>query len=292
MQQIERGIFYEDSFLGVTVGGIVFSHGTIMIDAPLRAEDARAWRSMLLNQRGGSNRLLVNLDSHPDRTLGARALDCTILAHQKTAQVTRNRPAIFKGMLIESGSSWEYYPEAIGMRWATPDITFTNSMNLFWGGPEVVLEHHPGTTPGAIWVMIPAEKVIFVGDLVVINQPPFLAYAELEEWLEALELLQTSYSDHLIISGRGGLVVKDAMRRQYQHIKNVMKGIEKLAKRNAAPEETEGLIPSLLADFSFDSQMQQIYAQRLRYGLHQYYARRYRPTSTLEQPQIEEEEEP
>jgi glyoxylase-like metal-dependent hydrolase (beta-lactamase superfamily II) len=291
MQQIERGIFYEDTFLGVTVGGIAFSHGTIMIDAPLRAEDARAWRSMLLNQRGGSNRLLVNLDSHPDRTLGARALDCTILAHQKTAQVFRSRPTIFKGTLVESGSAWELYPEAIGMRWVTPDITFTHSMSLHWGGPEVILEHHPGPTPGATWAVIPAEKVLFVGDLVVINQPPFLAYAEMEEWLEALDLLQTSYSDHLIISGRGGLVMKDAIQKQHQHIRNVLKGIEKLAKRNAAPEDTEELLPSLLSDYSIDNQLREFYTHRLRYGLHQYYARRYRPTSALEQPQVEDEEE-
>ncbi len=291
MQQIERGIFYEDTFLGVTVGGITFSHGTIMIDAPLRAEDARAWRSMLLNQRGGSNRLLVNLDSHPDRTLGARALDCTILAHQKTAQVFRNRPTIFKGALVESGSAWEFYPEAIGMRWAPPDITFTHSMSLHWGGPEVILEHHPGPTPGAIWAIIPAEKVLFVGDLVGINQPAFLAYGELEEWLEALDLLHAKYSDHLIISGRGGLVVKDAIQKQQQHIRSVLKGIEKLARRNSAPEDTEELLPGLLAEFSFDGQLREFYTQRLRFGLHQYYARRYRPTSTLEQPQVEEEEE-
>ena len=79
MMQIERGIFYEQNYLGVTVGGLVYSHGVIFIDAPLRPEDARAWRSALLAQRGGASRVLVNLDAHPDRALGARALDCTII---------------------------------------------------------------------------------------------------------------------------------------------------------------------------------------------------------------------
>jgi hypothetical protein len=107
MQQLDRGIFFEDTYLGPTLGALVFSHGTIMIDAPLRLEDARSWRSTLLNQRGGSNRLLVNLDAHPDRTLGAKAIDCTIVAHQKTAQVFRNRPTIFKGQNTPTGSAWE-----------------------------------------------------------------------------------------------------------------------------------------------------------------------------------------
>ena len=77
MQQIKPGIYFEDGYLGVTLGALVFSHGTIMIDAPLRPEDARAWRSALLNLRGGSSRLLVSLDAHLDRTLGTRAMECT-----------------------------------------------------------------------------------------------------------------------------------------------------------------------------------------------------------------------
>ena len=291
MQQIERGIYYEDSYLGVTLGALVFSHGAILIDAPLRSEDARSWRSSLLNQRGGSSRLLVNLDAHPDRTLGSRAMDCTIVAHQKTAQVFRNRPTIFKGQTVESGSDWESYPDAIGMRWASPDITFTQRMSLHWGGPEVVLDHHPGPTPGSTWAVIPDERVIFVGDTVVLDQPPFLANADLTAWLESLDLLMTSYRDYMIISGRGGPAVGGNVRSLHRFLKNVSKGIDRLAKRNAAPEATEDLIPSLIADQSYPADRQEKYRQRLRYGLFQYYARRFRPASALEPPRVEEEEQ-
>src|SRR3990172_4940936 len=104
MHQIEPGIYYEDSFPGVTLGALIFSHGIIMIDAPLRAEDARSWRSTLNSMGSSANRVLVNLDAHLDRTLGARALDATIIAHLRTAQVFRNRPTIFKGHTLESGA--------------------------------------------------------------------------------------------------------------------------------------------------------------------------------------------
>ena len=72
MHQINHGIYYEDTYLGVTLGAMVFNQGTILIDAPLRPEDARAWRSVLHNVRGGSSRLMISLDAHLDRTLGAR----------------------------------------------------------------------------------------------------------------------------------------------------------------------------------------------------------------------------
>ena len=92
MQQIKPGIYFEDQHLGVTLGALVYSHGTVLIDAPLRPEDARSWRSGLLSQRGGIGRLLVLLDAHPDRSLGARSLESTILVHQET------------GYLVEPGN--------------------------------------------------------------------------------------------------------------------------------------------------------------------------------------------
>ena len=291
MQQIEKGIFFDNSFLGVTVGGLVYSFGIILVDAPLRLEDTRAWRSALVNQRGGSNRILINLDAHPDRTLGARSQDCPIVAHQKAAQVFRNRPTIFKGQSTASGSAWELYSESIGMRWAPPDITFTNRMNFHWGGPEVVLEHHPGPSAGSCWVIIPDEKVVFVGDSIAVNQPPFLANADLEAWVNSLELLVDAYRDCAIVAGRGGIASKKVIQAQISYLKNVSHGIDRLVKRNSGPEATRDLIPELLREFDIDDADRDIYTQRLHYGLYQYYARHYRPTSSLEQPGSEEDDE-
>jgi glyoxylase-like metal-dependent hydrolase (beta-lactamase superfamily II) len=283
MQQIKRGILYEDAYLGVTIGALVYPFGVILIDAPLRPEDARSWRSVLLNQRGGPNRLLVSLDAHPDRTLGVRALDVTVIAHQSTAQVFRTRPTIFKGNSTESGSNWEAYDEAVGTRWVTPDITFTDRLTLNWGGPEVVVEYHGGPMPGAAWVIIPADQVVFVGDCVVLNQPPFLANAELEPWIESLALLKRDYQNYTIVSGRGGPVPAAAIQEQQHFLKNVLKGIERLAKKDAPPEASAGLIPSLLKGLSYPPELEEQYTQRLRFGLFQYYARRFHPASAQEQ---------
>jgi cyclase len=290
MQQIKRGIFYEDTYMGVTLGALVYSHGTILIDAPLRPEDARSWRSALLNQRGGANRLLISLDAHLDRTLGARALDCTIIAHQKTAQVYRNRPTIFKGQSVEGGAEWETYTDAIGTRWTSPDITFTQRISLHWGGPEILLEHRPGPSAGAIWVSVPEEKVLFVGDTVTIDQPPFLANADLDAWIAALDLLLASYRGYVIVSGRGGPVASDAVRAQARYLKNILKGLERLAKRNAPAEATESLIPALLSDLKIPSDRNEQYFQRLSTGLFHYYTRHYRNTDPQEENAFEEDE--
>ena len=291
MQQIERGIYIENAYPGVTVGAILLPMGTILIDAPLRAEDARVWLNLLYNLGGKPSRMLVNLDAHPDRTLGARSMECTIIAHQKTAQVFRSRPLVFKGQNPESGAEWETYNDAVGMRWASPDITFSQRICLHWGPPDILLEHHPGPSSGAIWAIIPEVKVVFVGDTVLCNQPPFFANADIPVWLEALEMLKTSFRDYVIISGRGGAIPNEAVRTQYLTLKNVLKGMEKFARSNNSSEITESLIPDILTNLSFSLHVEDQYIQRLRHGLSQYYMRRYRPMDVANQAKAIEGEQ-
>jgi glyoxylase-like metal-dependent hydrolase (beta-lactamase superfamily II) len=290
MKQIADGIFYEDSFPGVTLGAMMFSQGVIIIDAPLRSEDALSWRSMLINQRGWSNRLLVNMDAHLDRTLGVRTMESTILAHQETADVFQSRPMVFKGMSVGVGEEWESYSDVIGTRWAPPDITFSKSMTLYWGGPRVVLEHHPGPLPGSIWIILPDEGVMFVGDTVVLDQPPFFANADLEAWLSAFDLLVTQYCDYTVISGRGGPANQDAIRANQRFVRSVFKRMEKLAHNYESPDATEKMIPVLMKRLSFLKERQDGYTRRLRYGLYQCYSHRYSQMSFLSKFGVDSEE--
>lgn len=288
MEEIRPSIYYEDSYLGVNLGAFVFPHGTIYIDAPLKAEDARAWRSTLLNQRGGNNRLLILLDSHIDRTLGAKAFDCPILAHEKTASVFRSRPSVFKGQTPENGSDWEGYIDSIGTRWAVPDITFTDRLILHWGGPEVHLEYHPGPTPGSIWVIVPGENVIFIGDAVVANQPPFLANADLEAWQQSLDKLASTYRNFQIYSSRSGLVTLQDIRHQQTFLKDVQRRLERLIKKNARAEAVNKIIPTLLSHFSFNKEKEDVYTKRLQSGLYEYLLRRNQPSTEEEETEMSE----
>lgn len=291
MQQITQNIYFEDSYLGVTVGALIFSFGAIAIDAPLRAEDARSWRAAINNYRGGSNRMLISLDAHPDRTLGTRALECTIVSHQKAAQVFRNRPTIFKGLSVETGAVWETYPESIGLRWASPDVTFSEKMSLHWGGPEIQLVHQPGPTPGTIWVIIPESKTIFVGDTIVLNQPPFLSQADLAVWMNGLTSLLKEYAGYTIVSGRGGLAKPEDIRFMNKFLKDVNSHIETLGAKNVPPEATQDMVNRLLSKFPASGKQRDLFQTRLKYGLHQYYARRFRPSNVIGQAEIEDEEQ-
>ena len=91
MQAISDQIYFEDSIPGVTLGIIILPGGTLLIDTPLRAEDARSWKSTILTQSRGTHRLLVNMDDHFDRTIGNRFMGLTILAHKNYVSTYENR---------------------------------------------------------------------------------------------------------------------------------------------------------------------------------------------------------
>jgi glyoxylase-like metal-dependent hydrolase (beta-lactamase superfamily II) len=287
MRKIDEGIYYEDSFPGVTLGAIIYPDGIIGIDAPIRSEDARAWRSVLMDHRGWKNRFLVSLDSHPDRTLGAKSMETTLITHEKTAEIFQNRSTIFKGQVMETGSEWESYNEAIGMRWAIPEITFSNQIKLHWDNSEVILEHHPGPSLESIWVILPGEKVVFVGDTVVVDQPPFFADADLDLWETQLDILLKSYREFVIISGRGGPIVQQDVHELRKFIRNVSRRMENLANKEASPEETTKMVPSLLGRLKFPSLKKDQYEHRLKYGLFNYYQRRYHQTVNQEHLNLE-----
>jgi glyoxylase-like metal-dependent hydrolase (beta-lactamase superfamily II) len=138
----------------------------------------------------------------------------------------------------------------------------------------VVLEHHAGPSNGSIWARLPEEKVVFVGDAVLKNQPPFLAGSNLTEWLSALNLLLgSSFKGYTIISGRGGVVTANNVKSQLDFIKHVSDKMDKLKSKKPNPATIEKMVNSLLAWFKAPAARQKQFAQRLRYGLLHYNSR-------------------
>jgi glyoxylase-like metal-dependent hydrolase (beta-lactamase superfamily II) len=276
MQEITKNIFIEDQFPGVTLGVIVTKRGLIQIDAPPSPEDARTWRAALMNLGGGLERVLINMDAHPDRTLGARAMDCTVIAHEKTASTFRIRPGTFKAQGEETGADWESIPGLGSVRWAPPEISFSDQMTLHWDDAAVFLEYHPGPANGSIWVHLPEEKVLFIGDTVLKNQPPFLAGSNLKAWLTSLnELQDPAFKGYTFISSRGGVVNANAVKSQYDFLKHINDKLEKMTAKKPNPAAVEKLVTSLLTWFKAPAARQKQFAQRLRYGLLHYNSRHH-----------------
>jgi cyclase len=282
MREIAHQVYIEDQYPGVILGAISLPHGLIQIDAPPSPEDGRSWRASLLNLSSGVERVLINLDAHPDRTLGVRAMDCTAIAHEKTVQAFRNRPNTFKAQGDETGADWESVAGIGSVRWSLPEISFTNRMTIEWSDLPVILEHHPGPTAGASWVIIPDLKIVFVGDLVIKHQPPFLAFSNLTDWLASLNLLMTEYKNYTVVSGRSGLVSNAVIQAQSELLLTIESKLETIAQTQGGVDALEALIQPLLATIKGPAERQKPFARRLAYGLRHYYMRRYHPSANPE----------
>jgi len=277
MKKLAAGVYMESGYPGVCLGAIVYSRGLLLVDTPPIPEDGRNWISALKEIKSGPERLLVNLDSHPDRVLGSHMIESSIVAQKDIAETFRQRPAIFKTQNIDTGAEWEGCSGLTGIRYKQPDIVFSEQIIIRGKDLDILVEHHHGPAKGASWVVVPERKVIFVGDAVVVKQPPFLANADLPAWIETIDLLLTKQKEYKIISGRGGLINEKHIRSMRKLLVDIHKRMERLGKRKASPEETEKMVAKILANSESPAKYKDLYSQRLKYGLYHYYARNYFP---------------
>lgn len=274
MQEISPKVFLETDFPGVSLGVIDWDHGLVLIDAPFRSEDSRLWRSTLVSLSGGVDRMLINLDSHMDRTLGTRSMDCTVIGHEKMAQTFRTRPVACKSQNSETGAEWELYDNLPSTRWVVPEISFTTSMQINSEHGEIHLEHKPGPAPDAIWAILPKQSVIFLGDAVVIDQPPFLAQANLSLWIEQLKtLLVNPYRNYILVSSRGGMVAIEQVREQIKFLEKMQGLIETQIRKGPGNENIDHIVQLALKGTTFPAKRNALYQKRLRWGVQQYLQR-------------------
>jgi len=277
MKEITENIMLETEFEGVTVGAIRTPEGVVMIDTPLNPKEAQSWRTTCARLTSGSDRLLVLLDEHFDRTAGARVMRCPIIAHDRTAQAIASRPSSSRPQVSRTGAAWESCQEITTIHWVQPEITFTNTMQIDWGDESIQLEYHPGPSRGSIWVILPQQNIAFVGDTVMPGQPPFLASAEINSWMESLELLKSrQFKDYSLICGRGILAAKEDILELQKFLKSAQKTLEKLSATQATTTDAEESGMAMVEGFAYKNKAElELYRIRLAYGLSQYYITHY-----------------
>lgn len=287
MQQLAQNVYIENGYPGVTLGAVTLPQGTILVDCPFRVEDSRAWRSACNAVSASPGRIMANLDSHYDRTIGARAMEMPVLAQDKVAEVIRSRPLNYRVQGCDSGADWQLYNLSGSIRWVIPEISFSERIYIHWDDQPVLMEAHPGPASGSAWLVIPHEHIAFIGDTVTPGQPPFLAFANLPAWQDSLQLLLApEYNEYVLISGRGGTVVRAQVEEQLAFLGMVRDGLQSLAARHGKTLNLPALLQDItaLADHLAAQAPGQPYndskaLQRLRFGLRQLFIRQYHPTA-------------
>jgi glyoxylase-like metal-dependent hydrolase (beta-lactamase superfamily II) len=272
MQKIGRDVYVETTFPGVTVGAVVTPEGLVCIDTPTHPADARRWRLKLAQISQKPIKFVVNLDHHRDRVLNNQWFEAPVIAHELAYERVRLLPELYKAGAPEVGSDSERADELAGLRTIAPQITFADRLSLAVGGHEIHLVHRPGVTPGAIWVELPKEDAVFVGDAVAHRVPPILQDADVDAWLERLaELRKKKSPGKVIVPGRGGLTNKDGVKQTENFLKLARRRVEALVRAKKSRLEVGRVAHDLLGQFHMPADLREHYTRRLRVGLEHLY---------------------
>ena len=125
--------------------------------------------------------------------LGIQYLGGTVVAHEVAWEKIKSFGDAFRQQSADSlalCSADAAAEVAADWRITLPQITFTNKLVLFHGDVPVVIQHVGGATPGSVWVHLPKQGVLFMGDLATPHAHPLAAEADLGTWLDLLGQVQ------------------------------------------------------------------------------------------------------
>ena len=268
MEEIAPNIFIEQSYPGVVSSVMKLSHGLLLIDGPFRADDRLLWQQKLVSLGGGIGQLMVMLDTHVDRLLCNPLTEFPILAHENALVIIQDLPVTARSSEMPSGPDAEPYELPQNSRWCLPDMTYRQQVNIHWDDQPVVVTHQPGGHLAGSWVRYDAEKVVFVGDSVMLNQPPFLAWCDLDRWIDELNgLCSDTFSDYSIVSGRNGVVRQKSILKMIDFLTEIKVAVEELALMEDSTEAMAQWAPKLLLKLNFDRSLTEQYQKRLVWGL-------------------------
>ena len=275
MKQIAPHIYVKDNYRGVTVGCIVTDAGVICIDSPMLPADARDWRAQIAKLSPKPVRFVVLTDANRDRILGVQYLGGTVVAHEDAWEKIKSLGDTFRQQAADSLAPCGADAAAdVAADWriALPQITFTNRLMLFHGDVPVVIQHVGGATPGSVWVHLPKQNVLFMGDLATPNVHPLAAEADLATWLDVLRQVQDkNFPAKLIIPGRGSPCKKVALGPTAAYLRTMRARVQAHIRSRKPRADMALLISEFLDRYSVADDDLDCIQRRIRAGLDHIY---------------------
>ncbi|MFC2037746.1 MBL fold metallo-hydrolase [Chloroflexota bacterium] len=238
IREISPNIFIETDFHGANVAFIPTGEGVILIDTPMLPDQAREWLSEIQRRTGERIIYIVNTDHHRAHVIGNQHFPtATVIAHEHAWKEMKSYGDSFRTRLInmyrdripEAVAEWKQHLEII-----KPEVTFSGRTVLFKGDKEIHLIPVGGHTPATSVVYMPNEKLLFTGDVVITDRPPFLSQGNTKEWLQALTYLRKLRYD-VLIPGHGEPTGKEATENMSKYLRMVRRKVRS-AYRSGLPK--------------------------------------------------------
>jgi glyoxylase-like metal-dependent hydrolase (beta-lactamase superfamily II) len=184
-------------------GVIVGDDAVMVVDARATPVLARELVAEIRRVTDKPIRYVVLTHYHAVRVLGASAYGAEhVIASQGTYELIRERGAQdFQSEAQRFPRLFQSIETVPGLTW--PTITFDQGMTLWLGKREVQIKHlGRGHTKGDTLVWLPAEQILYSGDLVEYGATPYAGDAYFRDWPETLERLK-ALRPRKLVPGRG-----------------------------------------------------------------------------------------
>jgi cyclase len=218
----------ETEFHGANVAFIVTGEGVILIDTPMLPNEARAWLQIIREQTGEEIIYILNTDHHRGHVIGNQHFPMAkVVAHEYAWKNMKSYGDSFRTRLLnlyrdripEAVEEWEQHLEI-----TTPEITFTDRIYFFKGNKEIHVIPLGGHTRATSVIFMPNDRLLFTGDAVVTDRPPFLSQSNTKRWLQGLTYLRKLRYD-ILVPGHGELTGKEATETMSEFLRLVRRRV-------------------------------------------------------------------
>ena len=284
-QQLAPGVFINTHYRGCTPGFVHTEEGIVLIDAPLIPRQATDWRSQIEEEYPGEPFLyMINTDHHRGHSLGNQFfLPVKVMAHERAHKEMSGYTENFKDRVRNSFKREpEIQSQLSNIIIVPPDVTFTHKARLLFGSRTIEVIFVGGHTPATSIVWLPEEKICFVGDILWVDQHPYMAQGNTVEWLQALELIRGLGADSLV-PGHGPVCKADATYRVAEYIEFMRGRVRQYYHAGRNKNETKsGLVGEMLDWFPVPPERKAKIESQIKSGLNRVFREIQREEEAME----------
>ena len=273
-EELVPGIFINTHYRGCTPGFIHTEEGIILIDAPLIPKQATDWRAQIDEEYPDHPLILmINTDHHRGHALGNQYfMPIKVIAHERAHKEMSGYTENFKERVRNSFKREpDIQAQLNNIIIIPPHITFTKGADFLYGDRHVKLIYVGGHTPATSIVWLPEDRVAFVGDILWIDQHPYMAQANSLEWLEALDFICQLDAEHLV-PGHGPVCTDAATVKVGEYIRFMRGRVRDYYMEGRTKHETKsGLVGELLEWFPVPPERKAKIESQIKSGLNRVY---------------------
>jgi glyoxylase-like metal-dependent hydrolase (beta-lactamase superfamily II) len=193
----------------------------------------------------------------------------TVVAHRLAfEQVKAYGNESFRQSMVETFG--ERDPDMGNLEVIPPQITFDEELQLYIGDATVTLV---AAAKGVAWVWLSDQRVLFVGDTIVVGEHPPLTIINTHEWLAALERLRedVQFQDAIIVPGRGPLCDVSATEPLTEYLQMARDKTRKVYRAGRQKSELNDVAADLLSSFPVIDGHRERVQRQIKIGLDELY---------------------